>query len=144
METKQNRNTELGETNRRKRQNIQKCNIVIILILCSAAGTSNTYRLGSQRKPLYAQPPGLSASSPNIPSPVGPYSSSNSGNLSLSTNVPKPQTSPMATLTPTPLQYQSPVNAENQSVSSVVPPSFTNLVIRCFLSLQVGLHPLKT
>ncbi|PNF41924.1 Phospholipase DDHD2 [Cryptotermes secundus] len=38
-----------------------------------------------------------------------------------------PQTTATATLTPTPLQYQSPVNAENQAPPSVVPPSFTNL-----------------
>jgi hypothetical protein len=117
-------------------------------ILFSTAGTTNTYRLGSQRKPLYAQPPGLSTSPPRITPPIVPFS-----NLTLSTTVASsvapsitmavPQTSGMVTLTPTPLQYQfqSPVTAENQTPSSVVPPSFTNLVMNQLLCLQVQLHP---
>lgn len=97
-----------------------------------SAQSTNTYRLGNQRKPLYVQPPGLFASSRSTTPPIIPFS-----NLSLPTSVsypvaPRvamevPQTSETATLTPTPLQYQSPVNAENQSPPSVVPPSFTNL-----------------
>lgn len=119
-------------------------------VLFSTAGTANTYRLGSQRKPLYAQPPGLSASPPRTVPPIVPFS-----NLTLSTTVAPPvapsittavpQTSGMATLTPTPLQYQyqsqSPVTAENQTSPSVVPPSFTNLVMNQLLFLQIQLHP---
>lgn len=123
--------------------------LLIYFILFSTAQSTNTYRLGSQRKPLYAQPPGLSAPSPTITPPVVPFS-----NLTLpsSVNYPVaphgamevPQTSATATLTPTPLQYQSPVNAENQPLHSVVPPSFTNLVTVWFWILQVGLHPSQT
>jgi len=117
-------------------------------ILFSTAGTTNTYRLGSQRKPLYAQPPGLSTSPPRITPPIVPFSNPTLSTTVASSVAPSitmavPQTSGMATLTPTPLQYQfqSPVTAENQTPSSVVPPSFTNLVMNQLLFLQVQLHP---
>lgn len=113
--------------------------ILIDSIFCFFAGSSNTYRLGSQKK-LYAQIPGLSNSSPVAPLSLNPSQSNTfvasppllfSPPVAMSTDVSNNQQLPQSQVASSTIsgisQYQSPTASELET-PTVLPPSFNNLV----------------